>query len=138
MDLNLTDVSLNATVNHGVPIVRKFAGAGTEESAAIPYLTPMYAQSSTVTPVASSVTSVILLASNTDRKAAIIANDSTALLYILLKGEDASTNNYSATLSPIAADGKRDYFTLKGDDYAGEITGIWESANGHARVTELS
>jgi hypothetical protein len=80
--------------------------------------------------VAGSATSVAVLASNTSRKGATIWNDSTALLYL----------NFGATASTTACTVK-----LKSDDYyevpfgyTGVINGIWASATGSARVTEIS
>lgn len=100
----------------------------------------MAANSATVTPVTSSATSVTLLAANSGRHAdrdggpsAVIANDSTAILYVLLGGGTASSTNYSYQLdakSTVPA-------VLEVWSYRGAISGIWASANGSALVTEM-
>jgi hypothetical protein len=85
--------------------------------------------------VAGSATSVSLLAANANRMGATIVNDSTALLYIKL-GATASTTSYSvvlagATSAPFA------YYEVP-FNYTGAIDGIWASAAGNARITELT
>lgn len=84
------------------------------------------------TSVAGSAASVTLLAANAARKGAFIVNDSTVNLYVRLQAAAASTANYSVKLGP------GDTLTLSRGDYAGEIRGIWDSATGNARVTEIS
>lgn len=87
----------------------------------------------TKTNVASSATSVTILAANTNRKGATIYNDSTQTLYLDLSGGTASNSSYSVQVSP------QGYFELPGPAvYNGLITGIWAAANGNARVTEFS
>lgn len=83
----------------------------------------------TVAQVASSATSVTLLAANTSRREAIIFNDSTQVLYIKY-GTTASATSYTAQL------GTGD--TLIEDKYTGRIDGIWAAANGNAYVTEVA
>lgn len=103
------------------------AGVGTpvnalrtvEASAATP------AQSS----VAGSASSVSLLAANADRRGASITNDSTALLYLKL-GTTASTTSYTVKMAAGAL-----YEVPFG--YTGAIDGIWASATGNARITEV-
>jgi len=88
--------------------------------------------SSAITSVAGSASSVSLLASNSSRKNATFFNDSTAILYLKL-GTTASTTSYTVQ---IAASG---YYELPlGRIYTGAIDGIWASANGNVRITELS
>jgi len=88
--------------------------------------------SSSITSVASSASSVSLLASNSSRKNATFFNDSTQILYLKL-GATASTTSYTVQ---IAAGG---YYELPlGRIYTGAIDGIWASANGNVRITELS
>jgi hypothetical protein len=86
---------------------------------------------SAVTSVASSATVVTLLALNTSRRTAIIVNDSTSILYIKF-GSGASLTSYTYRIPS--------YGTIEIDDpvYTGIVTGIWSSANGSARITELA
>lgn len=86
----------------------------------------------TLTSVASNVASVTLLAANAGRKGAIIFNDGTANLSIRLEAAAASAVNRSFV---IAAGGT---FVLNKGDYTGEIRGIWDVANGSARITEIT
>ncbi|MBN3943501.1 hypothetical protein [Nostoc sp. NMS9] len=82
------------------------------------------------TTVASSVTSVTILASNSNRKGATIWNDSTANLFIEF-GATATTSAFTAKLS---ADG---YYEVP-FHYTGVISGIWSAANGNGLVRELT
>lgn len=92
------------------------------------------------TTVASSASSVTVLAQNSNRRGAAIFNDSTQVLYLLLAstvagvaGTAASTSNYTVQLASNA------YYELPNTYiYTGIIYGIWASANGNARVTEWS
>jgi hypothetical protein len=84
----------------------------------------------TLSNVAASATSVTLLASNTARKGGTIWNDSTAILYVKLGSTAAAT---SCTVK-MAADS---YYEVP-FNYNGIITGIWASATGNARVTEVT
>jgi hypothetical protein len=95
-----------------------------------------FAATSTITNVASSATSVILLVANNDRKTVIIVNDSASDLYIVLNASAASTTNFSIFL-PARVGNTPSFATFNGDDYSGEIRGIWNSANGFARITEI-
>jgi hypothetical protein len=88
---------------------------------------------STITGVAASVTSTILLASNTSRLGATIHNDSTsATLYIKL-GTTASnaSGGYTTALTPGS------YYEVP-FNYTGRIDGIWSSATGFANIDELT
>lgn len=97
---------------------------------------PVVASTSTLTNVASSATSVTLLSANTNRKTVIIINDSTATLYLKFDASAASITSYSLFLPPIT-NNIPSFTTFSGSDYAGEIRGIWSSANGFARITEV-
>lgn len=88
------------------------------------------AQTPSQSSVAGSATSVTLLASNTNRLGATIANDSTATLYLKL-GATASTTSYTVKLVQDA------YYEVP-FNYTGIIDGIWGSATGNARITELT
>lgn len=82
------------------------------------------------TSVASSATSVTLLAANAARKGATVYNESTSVLYVKF-GTAASATSY--TVQVVAAG----YYEVP-FGYTGIISGIWATANGSARVTELT
>lgn len=92
--------------------------------------TPVKATTSVLANVAGSASSVTLLASNAARLAATIDNDSTAILYAKF-GVTASTSSFTVKV-PAGA-----YYEVPGN-YTGIIDGIWASATGSARVTELT
>lgn len=92
-------------------------------------VTEELASNSTVASVASSASTGTLLAANQGRRGATIYNDSSAALYLKL-GATASTTSFTAL---VAAAG---YYEVP-FGYCGVIDGIWASANGNARVTEL-
>lgn len=85
----------------------------------------------TQTSVAGAAISTSLLASNAARLGATVYNDSTAILYLLLGGGTASTTVYSVQLAASA------YYEVP-FGYTGAIKGIWASATGNARLTELT
>lgn len=90
------------------------------------------AATATLSNVASSATNVTILASNASRKQATVFNDSTQILYLKF-GTTASNTSYTVQLAAGA------YYELPGVRvYTGEIDGLWASANGNARVTELT
>jgi hypothetical protein len=84
---------------------------------------------STLTNVASSDSSVTLKASNAARRKLLIVNDSTATLYVKF-GSSASITSYTRQLQA----GE----TMEETMYTGVVDGIWASATGSARVTELT
>lgn len=89
----------------------------------------------TQTSVAASASSVSLLAANNSRKGATITNDSSAVLYLKL-GSTASTTSYTTTLAGNASAPFAYYEVPFG--YVGAIDGIWASATGNARITEIT
>lgn len=99
-------------------------------------VTQAFAATSSLANVASSATSVSLLAANNNRKTAIIINDSTSDLYVTLNASAASITNYSLFLAARVGN-TPSFLAINGDDYSGEIRGIWSSANGFARITEI-
>jgi hypothetical protein len=84
----------------------------------------------TTSTVASSASSVNLLALNASRKGAMIVNDSTSVLYVKF-GTTASTTDYTVRMMP------NDYYEVP-FNFTGRIDGIWSSANGNARLTEMT
>lgn len=99
------------------------------DQSAIP-ITNQTSSTATLTNVASSATNVTILASNAGRKGAVVVNDSSKILYIKF-GTVATATSYTAQLR--AGDMYEVPF-----GYTGNIDGIWASANGAARVTELT
>lgn len=88
--------------------------------------------SAAITSVAGAAVSTTVLAANAARKGAYFYNESTAILYLAFAAT-ASTTAYTVQL---AAGG---YYEMPEKPlYTGLITGIWASANGNVRVTELS
>lgn len=83
-----------------------------------------------VSSVAASASNVTVLAANASRIGATVFNDSTVTLYLKL-GATASTTSYTVQLSA------RAYYEVP-FGYVGIIDGIWDSATGNARVTELT
>lgn len=86
----------------------------------------------TQTSVASSASDVTILASNANRLGAMVYNDSTQILYLLVGSGTSSTSNYSVQVP------SQGFYTLDFPAYTGVLKGIWASANGNARVTELT
>lgn len=84
----------------------------------------------TLSSVAGAAVSTTLLAANSARKGFSIFNDSTAILKVALTGT-ASITSFSFLLQP------NSYFESS-ITYTGIVTGIWASAIGNARVTELT
>jgi hypothetical protein len=70
------------------------------------------------------------LSSNSSRLGATIYNDSTQVLYVKL-GATASTSSF--TVAMVASS----YYEVP-YNYTGIIDGIWASANGNARICELT
>lgn len=75
--------------------------------------------------------SVTILAANGRRVGAIGHNDSSAILY-LKYGTTASSTSYTYEVAAGA------HWVMDDPVYQGLITGIWVSANGAFRVTELT
>jgi hypothetical protein len=92
---------------------------------------PVTSSTATVSSVSGSASSVQLLALNTSRKNATFFNESTATLYLKL-GTSASVTSYTAQVPP------NGYYELPSAVYTGRIDGIWSSAAGAVRITELT
>lgn len=105
------------------------SGAGVT-GAPLPVSVPK-ASTATLSNVSGSATSVLLLASNTSRLGGLIYNDSTATLYVKF-GATASSSSFTVKL---LAD---DFYEFSGAVFTGDIEGVWASATGAARITELT
>jgi hypothetical protein len=84
----------------------------------------------TITSVAGSATNVLLLAGNSNRFGATIYNDSTSPLYIAF----FAASSLSQFTVKVLAGG---YYEVP-FGFTGDINGIWESATGDARITEMT
>lgn len=86
----------------------------------------------TVTSVASSASSVSLLASNANRTGATFYNDSSAIAYVKL-GTTASTSSFTIAMAAGS------YYELPFENkmYTGAIDAIWASATGNMRISEF-
>lgn len=82
----------------------------------------------TLANVSSSATNVTLFAAACATNARAIYNDSTAVLYVKF-GATASATSYTVQLAAGA------YYEFPQPLYAGQVDGVWASANGNARVT---
>lgn len=131
--LNTGNPPLTSTASAFFATVNLRDGNGTALTSSNPLFTKeSVSSSSAVTSVASSASSVSLLASNANRLGATFYNDSTQTCYLKL-GATASSSSYTVQLGPNA------YYELPSAHvYTGAIDGIWASANGNMRITELS
>lgn len=94
---------------------------------------PSNANNSFPSTVAASASSVQLMGSDPYRRAGMIYNESTAIMYLLLASSAATTSNYTVQVPP------NGYYELPGPNvYSGIINAIWSSAVGNARVTEMT
>ena len=88
------------------------------------------ASKATLTSVASSASSVSLIAANPNRERLLITNASTAILYVRLDGGTATaTTGHSWQIASL---GSVDF-----GKFRGAVSGIWAAANGSAQITEL-
>lgn len=84
----------------------------------------------TVSSVASAALPVMLLPANPARKGVTIYNASTAILYVILSSQNASTTFYTFPMPT------NSYYEIP-FRYRGVIGGVWASSNGFALMTEL-
>lgn len=91
---------------------------------------PTVAGTAALSNVAASATSVTLLALNAARLGAIIVNDGNKTLYAKF-GATASLTSYTVKIP------SNGYYEVP-FAYTGRIDGIWDSAAGNARITELT
>ena len=84
-----------------------------------------------LTTVAASATSVSLLAANANRRQFFIVNNGSKTLYVAF----AATATTGAFTFIISSNGT---YISPVDGYTGVISGIWNTANGNAQVTEIT
>ncbi len=123
--------------NTGAVTVSTALPAGTNnigdvDIASLPAVVAATYSTSTVTSVTSAATSTSILATNANRRMAILVNDSDKNAYVKL-GATASTTSFSYKLTPGQT------LELPIPLYTGAIDAIWESSpTGSMRVTELA
>lgn len=86
--------------------------------------------SATLSNVSSSATSVQLVAANASRRGFSVFNDSTQYLNVKF-GTTASSTSFTVRIAP------GQYYEMPQPVYTGRIDGIWDAANGAARITEM-
>lgn len=121
----LTDAQLRATV---LPVSGPLTDAQIRASPL-----PVSAATSatgTITSVLGAVTSGVVLAANANRRGFTIYNDSTSICRVAFAAT-ASATAFTVLLQPNS-------FYENNTLYTGVISGIWVSAAGSARVTELT
>jgi len=132
MDYLVTDAGV-AKLRRGVG---SYAPTGAADGSADTSVRTSPATTSTRTSVAGAASDTLLLAANVDRKGATITNDSSAMLYVALGTAAATTSDYTVTL--VGSSGAPFAYYEVPFAWADEIRGIWASATGHARITELT
>jgi|SRR5215472_6703057 len=121
----------------GTQIVTVRIGYGIDGSAVTQPVKENTSATATQTSVASSATSIILLQSSGSRLGVTIFNDSTQILYVVLSNPNyfpfvvATATTFTAQIAPGARYEVPAFYT-------GVIQGVWASANGFARITELT
>jgi hypothetical protein len=88
--------------------------------------------SATLTTVAASTSTGVLLALNTARTGASVMNDSTSGTLYLAFAATASTSAYTVKIAP------GQFYELPTPVYTGAVSGIWDIASGNARISELT
>ena len=121
LPVNIGNATLNITAD-GVEI---------KNDSGNPIPTGVAARTPTTTSVASSATSVTVLAANANRKGFSISNISTAKLYLSFSTPATTANCFIEV--PSGAFLLLDQQLIMGS----AIYGIWESANGAVQVTEF-
>lgn len=121
--------TVTATIPNPLPVTGTFFQA-TQPVSGIVTATPAVNATATLSNVAASASSVTVLALNANRKGATVYNDSTVVCYLKL-GSAASSTSFTVKMQPEA------YYEIP-FSYTGILTGIWASATGSARVTEVT
>lgn len=121
-------VSMRISSGTGAVFLNASVPAG---SNTIGYVKQAGAATSTPTTVAASASSVTVLAANTARRFASVYNDSSSVLYLLLQtGGTASSTVFTIAMAAGS------YYEVP-EAYTGALIGIWVSATGNARITEI-
>lgn len=116
------------------------SGTAQPVSGTVTVTNPTAPATGSTSTVAASATAVTVLASNGSRRGAVIVNESTSLVY-LKYGSSASATDYTVMLLPgttVIGYATHELTPLRDGCYTGIISGIWASATGNARVTEIT
>ncbi len=137
LDGSVPPIAMSAAISPGDKTPRPHAGGpeftDSQGNILAPVQTyPSQGSSAPLTSVSGSITSVSLLAANTNRKTFFIFNESAATLY-LAWGGTASLTAYTSQVPPNAL-----YEMPNVSTWQGAVSGIWSSATGAARITEVS
>jgi hypothetical protein len=120
----------NVTVNTALPAGTN--NIGDVDVLTLPAVVAATYSTSAVTSVTSAATSTSILASNANRRMAIMVNDADKNVYVKL-GATASTTSFSYKLTPGQT------LELPTPVYTGAIDAIWDSSpTGSMRVTEIT
>lgn len=127
--------SINTNISSLISLVDTLEALATATNSKLDLISTNTKQTGTseVISVNSSASTQTLKAANLNRKSLTIVNDSTAPLYIKY-GAGASLSDYSIVLSEKSGNNFAHAFI---DDTTDLITGIWASANGSAKITEI-
>lgn len=126
---NGLSVTLTTALPAGTSAIGKLAANSGVDIGDVDVTSLPKAAAAAVTSVNGSASSVTLKASNAARRGLIIVNDSSATLYVKY-GATATSIDYTYQLQ--AGD------VLREELYTGIVDGIWASATGAAKVTELT
>jgi hypothetical protein len=95
------------------------------------YVRELPGSSAAVSSLTASVTSQLLLATNSSRLSCIVFNDSSANLYLKF-GSVASLSSFTYKVLPGGT------LEIPRPSYSGRIDVIWDAASGNARITEVT
>lgn len=128
--------TLNGGAVSGFKAQRVKVGFGVDSvlqdvTAAAPLPVVQSGGTATLANVTAAVATTVLRAANTARRGLLIFNDSTSVLYVNF-GSAASSTAFTVKLAGGA------YYEMPPTVYTGAINGIWVTANGAARVTEIT
>lgn len=135
-DVNITNSSIPVSQNGAwsVGVTGSVAVTGpltdTQLRAASVVVDPQGNANTSVNSVAASASSVTLQAANASRKGLFVYNDSSSVLYLKL-GPTASSSSFTVKM---VADS---YYEVPAT-YTGIVDGLWVSAVGSAKVTEVT
>lgn len=80
--------------------------------------------------VTASTTSQLFFSSSSARRLATIYNDSTAVLYVIFGSGAASSTSFTVKMAPDS------YYEVP-EVFRGQISGVWATATGSARITQV-